>query len=145
MGTMRPQNILAALILSQLLVAAAFAQSAEFGHVSAGLLDVTPKRTLPLSGSLAITSSRSLGLGATLGGTLVKDRVWFFASGEKTDSLFRAAVPTRATDLTALFSTTRPSAVGTRLTIPSSFLSLHYTGIVSSTSFFRADFSQVRH
>jgi len=123
------------------LAAGVFAQTAEYGQASAGALDMTAKRSAPFSGSLAFSSARGqgLGLGGTFGGTLVKDRVWFFASGEKSRSVVNTALPMRTTDLNASFATTPRS-----LTVPSSFLSLHSTSILSSNSFFTFDVSQSR-
>jgi len=96
----------------------AFAQSsAEFGRASGGELDLTFKAPSSFSGSFGLTTGRSAF--GTFGGTLIKDRVWFFASGERTHTTQRFADRNSA----------RP------------FLSLHSTGIVSSNSFFTATVS----
>ena len=94
----------------------AFAQSsAEFGRASGGQVDLTFKAPSRFSGSFGLTSGRSTF--GTFGGTLVKDRVWFFAAGERSRT---TPVTLRAPDSTR------------------SFLSLHSTGTVSSNSLFTA-------
>lgn len=154
--------------------------SSEFDRGSGGVIDVLAKHGAPLSGSLSIAGSRSLGAfgsgnsgrgyGATLGGSLVQDRVWFFASAERSDSSFAtryapqagSSIPnfprSDATDarmtaqigsrqsLAALFATTRNSGNTLGIFAPqnSSFLSLHYTGVVSDNMFFNASFSGLR-
>ena len=107
---MQPKRAVAAFFIVQTFAAAVFAQTAatssEFGRVSGGDIDLVTKHGQPLSGSLGITAGAGKGYEATLGGTLVKDRVWFFASAQKSESLFasqyRAPVPasgtSRATD-----------------------------------------------
>jgi hypothetical protein len=119
---------LLALVLTLLITGAAFAQSsAEFGRVSGGQIDFAVKAPSQSSGSLGLTMSRSNGLrgyGATLGGTVVKDRMWFFATADDQ----RVAVPTRYAP---------PATLS-----PSSFLSLRYTGIVTSNMFVTATVSR---
>jgi len=193
---MNLKRILSAFFLAPLLAATAFAQSAapatapadsssptsEFGRVSGGDIDMITKHSQPFSGSIGMTTSpsqlslgsggNSKGFDATLGGTLVKDRVWFFGSTERRDSLFAsqvaapfaegatARVTSRATDskltaqlgdrqnLAASFAASRQPALTTAPaltgTLPSSFLSLHYTGIVSSNMFISASFSELK-
>ena len=129
-GLMLRKCTLLALVLTPLITAAAFAQSSEeFGRVSGGQIDFAVKAPSQFSGSLGLTMSRSAlsnglrGYGATFGGTVVKDRMWFFATADDQ----RMAVPTRyplPTDH-----------------MPSSFLSLRYTGIVSSNMFVTATVS----
>ena len=93
----------------------AFAQSSEeFGRSSGGQLDVTFKAPSRFSGSFGLTTGRSTF--GTFGGTLVKDRAWFFAAGERTQMLGDR-------------NSARP------------FLSLHSSGVVSSNSFFTATVS----
>jgi hypothetical protein len=107
-----------------LITPAVFAQ--EFGRASAGILDMTSKQPMPFSGSLSFNSSR--GLGGTFGGTVVKDRVWFFASAERTKSFVATALPTTKSDINV-------SA------LPKSFLSLHSTSVLSTNSFVTFDVS----
>ena len=167
---MEPKRAAAALLML-FLATAAFAQSAstEFGRMSGGAIELMTKHSRPFSGSLALTTSRSQlsfgSGGATLGGTLVPDRIWFFASAEKSEPTFASQYGvdqaiSRTTDakmiaqlgdrqnLAASFAAVRQSGVttGPILTapIPSSFLSLHYTGIVSNNMFFTASFSELK-
>jgi len=70
-------------VVALLTTGVAFAQSAaEFGRASGGQLDLTLKAPSRFSGSFGLTTGRSTF--GTFGGTVVKDRVWFFASGERT-------------------------------------------------------------
>jgi len=139
-----------AFMLSLMFVAAAaFAQEAQ-------TLDMRPKHSAPIDGSLAITQGHGTGFDMTLGGTAVKDRVWFFASAERTQPMFATTVygqpqalrtiDTKAIanisdrqNLTASFADTKMP-----LTVPSTFLSLHYTGVITSNSFFTMNLSQTR-
>lgn len=125
-----------ALILTLFTAGIAFAQSwEEFGRSSGGQVDVTFKTPSRLSGSLGLTTGRSAF--ATFGGTLVKDRVWFFASGERIQTTPRF-------DSNLFKSLGDRSNVTTTVRAPDSvrrFLSLHYSGIVSSNSFFTATVS----
>ena len=117
-----------------------------------------PKHTAPLDGSLSISKSKSTGFGLDLGGTLVKDRVWFFASAERATPMFQTTytqAPLHAFDakavanlgdrqtLSANFSS-QTSPVTQVLGVPSNFLSLHYTAVVSSNSYFTMNFSERR-
>lgn len=132
------------------------AASNEFGHTSAGEIDLLTKRPSRLSGSLGLSlfGSGGHGYNGTLGGTIVKDRVWFFASAEKAQPQFSPsyATPARAIDtklnaqlgdrqaLAATFAST--NAPATAAPLPSSFLSLHYTGVLTDSMFFTATFSR---
>src|SRR5205809_4668238 len=67
-----------------------FAQSSdEFGRASAGLIELSTKGPQRFSGSFGLTTSR--GFGATLGGAIVKDRLWFFGTAERDQR--RVSVP----------------------------------------------------
>jgi hypothetical protein len=156
---------LAALSLTLVFTAAGFAQ--EYGRASGGEIATMVKVPSGFSASLQMEFPFLAGngvkrTGGTFGGTLVKDRVWFFASAEKMN------VPTFATtagpitngaggaNLTALLgdrqslnaiagggrATVTPLLSTTPLTLPSSFLNLHYTGIISSNAFFTASVSR---
>ena len=114
---------LAAVALSLILAGSAVAQTAEYGHDSATVtLDMTTKHAKSLYGSFLMTSARDFGL--TGSGALVKDRVWFFASANRSSELFRtAAVPA---------TVTIPGYVPqTSLTLPKDFLTLKSTTILS--------------
>jgi hypothetical protein len=171
------RRVVTALVLAQLLALGLAAQemaaqpSSEFGRASGGDLVLTPKGSAPLSGSLDLSLSRggdvfgrdAKAYGITAGGTLLQDRLWFFASGsrqEATPSHFAdlgfpqnataGAIRTNAQlSASQSFSTffeaaRRPQAsaaspIGVSpfaASGPSSFLSLHYTGIVSNSMFF---------
>ena len=121
-------------ILLMLVSGVCFAQSSdEFGRASAGLIELSTKGPQRFSGSLGLTTSR--GYGATFGGTIVNDRMWFFGTAQRN----QMRVPQIDTNWNAALGS-RNSFVATT-TIPSSFLSLHYTGIVSSNMFFTAKVS----
>jgi hypothetical protein len=87
------RRAVAALVLVQLIAfAVAAQQSAEFGRANGGQLVLTPKGSAPLSGSLEFSLSsgsdifgrgNSPAYGMTAGGTLVQDRLWFFASASR--------------------------------------------------------------
>src|SRR5438552_15431030 len=162
-----------ALALVQLIAFAVSAQEpAEIGRASGGELLLTTKRPTALSGSLqasltngndVLGRGNSPAYGATAGGALIQDRLFFFASASRQASPTRfadAALPQHATasaiganvngnigsrqDFSAFFQAARRpelSTTGAAVfsgTVPSSFLSLHYTGIVSSNMFFNA-------
>lgn len=119
-----------ALFLSQLFAVAVFAQ--EFGRATGGNIDLITKHTQPFSGSLALSAGTGRGFDLGLGGTLVKDRVWFFATAERKS----ARMFTQLGD--------NQSVTASAVALPSSFLSLHYTGIVSNNMFVTASFSEFR-
>lgn len=152
-----------------LLAAVAMAQgvTSEFGRVSGGEVALLTKQPSNLSGSLGFTMSKSNGYGATLGGTIVRDRLWFFASAQQheprlTSGVAQMQLPERAVsraldakltgqigdhhNFGAFFQAARqpyatsPNTLGAMT--PSSFMSLRYTGVVSSSMFFNASFSR---
>ena len=163
----------AVLILSLLFASLAIAQSdvssSEFGRGSGGEISLLTKNSSRLSGSLGI-STRGFGSGrngydATLGGAVVEDRIWFFASAQRSDDLFGATprqsvasteAVSQAIDaklamqlgnrqnLAATFASQRgtEAAFGVPGSTPSSFLSLRYTGIVAENMFFTTSFSR---
>jgi len=154
---------LLALALTSFITAAALAQSsAEFGRVSGGQIDLAIKAPSQFSGSLGLTMSRSnggsalrsglSGYGATFGGTVVKDRLWFFATADHNAMRFPstvASIPRFSGNVLAdlgnrysLGASFRTQRNIMPTTIPSSFLSLRYTGIVSSNMFVTATVSQ---
>ncbi|MEA2490039.1 MAG: hypothetical protein QOH21_1831 [Acidobacteriota bacterium] len=168
---MASRRAVTALLLVQLLAfTVAAQQSSEFGRASGGEVVLTPKGSAPLSGTLTLSASNANDVfGAmTAGGTLLEDRLWFFASASRqqtSSSRFDTlALPENATsnavgvranaqltsaqDFSAIFdaarrpelSTTAPASFGA--VVPSSFLSLRYTGIVSSHMFFNASVSR---
>jgi hypothetical protein len=176
-GMTSRRGITALLFVQLLAFAASAQQSAEFGRASGGEIVVTPKRPARFSGSLGLSLASgndvfgrgsSPGYGVTAGGTLVEDRLWFFASAsqqEASSSRFAdLALPENATtgaagarvdgqlggsqDFSAFFEAARRPQLSTAApatfagSVPSSFLSLHYTGVVSSNAFFSASFTR---
>jgi len=147
---------LLALAVTSLITATAFAQSsAEFGRASGGQLDLAVKAPSHFSGSLGLRTALNNGLrgyGATFGGTLVKDRLWFFATADHNEMRFPSTVPSNPrfstnvranlADRNSLGASFRTQRNVMPATIPSSFLSLRYTGIVSSNMFVTATMSQ---
>jgi hypothetical protein len=126
-----------ALLLMLFTTALALAQSpAEFGRSSGEPIEFSFKTPSRFSGSLGLTTRRSTF--GSFGGTLVKDRVWFFASGERRQSNPRLDSNLFASlgDRNSIAVTTVPAPDSVR-----TFLSMRYTGIVSSNSFFTATVS----
>lgn len=154
--------------MSQIVAGVALAQSAapvaaldDYLHASGGQLELLTKSSSRLSGSFGITASRSQlpfangtgrGYSGTLGGTIVPDRLWFFASAEQATPMF-VQTPIANAPVIRMINTNVGAQVGDRQNMaasfaaasrfdPSSFLSLHYTGIVSSSSYFTATVSR---
>ena len=164
-GLVAAQTLLAATVMAQELSTPP-ASFAEFGRASGGEIQSMIKRPSQFSGSFGLTSGRSsasLGgsgktYGATLGGTLLKDRIWFFGTAERTAGLRidpalslsagrgpatfgYGTMSAQLGDRQSLFASTGREA-SLPATLPASFLSLHYTGIVSSNMFFTARVSR---
>ena len=152
---MDPKPALVSIFFSLLVAGAAFAQSPELS-ASGGELTLLTKHPSGFSGSFSLSAGQSGSQGgdATLGGTVVPDRVWFFASADKNRSPLFVSQISRAIDaklasqigdrqtLAARFSATRPQAGSSVTMFPSSFLSLHYTGILSSNNFISGSVSE---
>lgn len=160
------------MLFAGLAIAQSDGTSSEFGRGSGGEISLITKSAGRLSGSFGISSRSGLPFGsgksgydATLGGTIVEDRIWFFASAQRSDSVFGTAVPqdsrskeavSRAIDaklamqlgsrqnLAATFASQRgvAPAFANAASTPSSFLSLRYTGIVSDQMFFTTSYSR---
>lgn len=140
-----------ALILSSL---SASAQS-EFHRATGGEIDALTKSPRPLSGTLSLRAGDGRGYGATLGGSLVRDRVWFFASMEQSRisvasrygfadadaGIAAATMVAQLGDRQSLQATARDSRDSV-LAIPTSFLSLRYTGIISDSMFVNVSVSR---
>lgn len=141
-------------ILCPLLLAATslLGQSAEYASASGGAINVMPKATNPFSGSLSLTLGNGPGYGATFGGAIVPDKMWFFASAERVQPLVTTSV-TRAFDVKAMtqlsdrqnlaasFVSANPQTPF-NTTIPTKFLSLHYTSMLSDNMFMTASVSK---
>jgi hypothetical protein len=150
------RSAVAALLL--LIASGVSAQSsAEFGRASGGEVALTTKGSTSLSGSMemSLTNGNSPGYGLTLGGELVPDRLWFFVAGSRQElsrtRFARLDLPENATmgavgarahgqvgashDFSAFFEAARRPEISTPFTtdlVPSSFLSLRYSGLLSS-------------
>lgn len=158
------KRVTLALVLSFVTAAAVFAQNVdEFGRFYEGTLEMAMKRApgSGLSGSLGMTASKSdlpfassgKRYDATFGGTLVQDRAWFFASAERstiptyTTNFTSVALPNPSLHLGMASALTDKQSLEANFstgTLPKSFLSLHYTGMISSNSFFTANVSQTK-
>ena len=135
-----------ALVVTQFIALAAFAQSnAEFARASGGVVvQAITKAPQQMSGSFRLTQSTGafsgLGYGATFGGQVVRDRVWFFGTGSVQPQM-------RLTTL----SLTTPSAKVTAqradsnvFALPKNFLSLHSTTMLSDRMALDISFSSHR-
>ncbi len=149
------------MFLSLLVIATGvLAQSAEFGRgSSADAINAIAKARRPLSGSLSLSRSngaRGDGYAGTLGGELLDDRLWFFAAAsvlprvEFSTADFTpmnaidakaTAQPVDWTSVTASFHQSSQTNVGA---IPSSFLSLRSTTMLSDRAFFDFSVSQTK-
>jgi|GEM_PF-2384579 len=155
-----------ALLVIQMFALAALAQNAaaEFGRSSGGTIGVTTKGPSRISGTLAFTHSTGAFSGAryeaSLGGTIVPDRLWFFAAASvlpraqfSTSDMTAIdakanAQPVDWADVTAsfnrlaqpIFLTTTPQVYSRSL--PSSFLSLHSTSMLSDRMMLNFSFSR---
>lgn len=132
----------------------------EFGSASGGELRMIVKAPSATSGSLGfqLMGDDARRFEGTFGGALVKDRVWFFASAQRSESQWLAS-PDPAWNSDAV-APRLDAAAGERLTLsaaalsqersfgaaspngaartPSSFLSLRATSNVTSNTFFTA-------
>ena len=158
------RNVASITFAAMLIAGAALAQ--EYGRGSGGELDLITKRPTQFSGSLGLSHSTLFGNSlkgyeATLGGAVIPDRMWFFASVQRNDALhFDSLSAPRIAPSTAssgkisvnlgdrqtlnAFVAHTPLTVATPAltTVPASFYSLHYTGIISPNAFFTANVSQ---
>lgn len=158
------RKVVIALSFCLVFAAGAFAQ--EYGRTSGGDLELITKGAKPLSGSISLGQGSGMKLfSGSVGGTLVADRIWFFASAAKSqhtisNQFSNLALPAAASSaasakvnallgdrqtLAAAFSSTRtdvPLATDTRLSAVN--FDMHYTGIVSPNAFFSVSVSQHR-
>lgn len=131
-------------LLAVTITTAAFGQtSAEYGRYDAGQLSFQFKAPTRFSGSLGLSTGG--GAFGSYGGTLVKDRAWFFASGERFASRTPTVTPQQI-DLKTLDGkvfanpTDRQSTTLTIGKVPQ-FFSMHYTGILSPNAYVSASVS----
>jgi hypothetical protein len=166
---MRHIRTLLILLALQLLAMTAIAQTSdttsEFGRASGGAIDVITKAPHQFSGSLSFSNSSGAFRGrrydGSAGGALLNDRVWFFAAASvlpnvrfgTSDTNANAidakatAQPIDSTTLMAAFRRgDRPAFAGTDQTssrsLPSSFLSLRSTTMLSDRMVFDISVSQ---
>ena len=142
------KRVAVAFFLAFVVAGAALAQTtpAEFGRADGGDLGALVKQPGTWSGSFGLTTSSgsdfaSKGLAGTMGGALVADRIWFFATASRDTS--------RPPTITSAFDTKLTGQIGDRQSLAAlagkaSSLSLHYTGLLSSTSSFSASVSTRR-
>lgn len=131
--------------------------SAEFGRASGGAIDVMTKGPSRISGTFSLTHSTGLFGGAryegSLGGTIVPDRLWFFSAAsvlprtrfstsDMTPVNVKAdAQPVDWANVTASFNHLA-QPVFAPATLPSSFLSLHSTSMLSDRMMLNFSLSQ---
>ena len=157
-----------AALLALLVATSLFAQNTtEYSRTSGGEIEVIPKAARRLSGSLSLSSGSlfgsrngSLGYEASLGGSILKDRVWFFASALQQESRFVSSQVTPIDSTITVFDAkataqlsdrqfvigsygtgnqainVNPAAAEPFATLPAQFLSLRYTATISSNMFF---------
>src|SRR5215212_8068925 len=137
---MDPKRVVAALFLSLVVSASAFAQDAatpagiEFGRASGGAIELMTKHARPFSGTLSLTQGGSRGYGATLGGTLVPDRVWFFASALKSTPLATSQYVQQPSSAPAL-NAKMFGQLGDRQNLVASFAKTRQTEVTSDPNF----------
>src|ERR1043165_67445 len=134
--------------LALLLVAtAALAQSAEYGRAGGDESALPFKKSGPFSGSFNFsTSSGDFGgksFGGAIGGALIADKLWFFGAMQRDNQSLRDL---KLTDLLGPRNSVTASAIPQMPQQPSmsTSLSLHYTGMISSSSFFNATVTSSR-
>ena len=152
----RTRTLLALLVIQMFAlgaIAQSAAQSAEFGRASGGSIEVITKAPRRFSGSLSLSRSTgalgSQGYEAALGGSLVADRVWFFAAASDLTAIDArmTAQPVDWTSVTASLSRLQQPPFETTLqpnagVLPSSFLSLRSTSILSDRASVSFSFSR---
>ena len=134
-----------AFAVTSLLASAAFAQSAsEFGRASGGEIEAIAKHSSKLSGSSDLMHGGGSRSEASVGGTLVDDRVWFFGSASRALTNGTAKIDAQPIDwnhITATYGRMEP-AIETPLALPTSFLTLHSTTMFSPNAMMSFSYSQ---
>jgi len=160
--------LLAVPLLAMTAVAQTSDTTSEFGRASGGAIDVITKAPHQFSGSLSFTNSsgayRGRSYDGSAGGALLNDRVWFFAAASvlpnvrfgsfDTNASRTNAIDAKATaqpiDSTTLMAAFRRAGTPsftvsdqpTNRSLPSSFLSLRSTTMLSDKMVFDVSVSQ---
>ena len=138
---MTAKPVMAAMLLVLTASVGLAQSSSEFGSVSGGQLELLTKGAARTSASVGLTSGSREGYEATLAGTLLEDRLWFFGTASMLPGMpQRGTVANVDLKMDAQLGS-RNSVAGAfseEQAMPSSFLSLRYTGVVSNNMFFNA-------
>jgi hypothetical protein len=128
--------------------AAALAQSAEYGRAGGDEIALPFKKSGTFSGSFNVsTSSGDFGgksFGGTIGGALIADKLWFFGAMQRDNQSLRDL---KLTDVLGPRNSVTASAIPQmpqQQLSTSTSLSLRYTGMLSSSSFFNATVTSSR-
>ena len=142
-----------AILVAPFFAVALFGQSAEFGRSSGGEVEALTKHPANWSGSLSLSralgpfAGSAKGYDGSLGGTLLKERLWFFGSAQINNAVrfepMLSAAPARTIPVSAFGKVTANAGDANAFvatagrgsnfaTLPSSFMTLHYTGLVSN-------------
>jgi hypothetical protein len=146
-------------LLSFSVAVSLFAQDATALRGDGGELSVLVKRPSQLSGTFGFTfgGNRSNALTGSFGGTLVPDRVWFFASAQRDEHPLTAIYGVPAADrVTPVIDGKVIAQLGSAQSLSGSFFSnqafltgqrsdfrtLHFTNMLSPSAFFSLSASQ---
>ncbi|HEX6101294.1 MAG TPA: hypothetical protein VF432_33570 [Thermoanaerobaculia bacterium] len=149
------RRTLALVLLTSAVALGAVAQDADL-RGSSGPIRAIAKQPKQLSGSLGVTTGGRQGYEATLGGAVVQDRLFFFASAQHNEGWQFASPAFQPSDDAFAFDGKATALLGERNTVtaaggtgrsltlgmPSSFLSLRFDSVISSNTFFSASISQ---
>lgn len=121
------------------------AAAQEYGRASGGELQMFRKQSSTLAGTLGFRLGSGKGFEGSGGGTLINDRMWFFASVAR-DHTTTVPAELKVNAQLDPQQLVNGSYVKTTplLAVPQSFLSLHYTGVISSNAFVTASVSSSR-
>ncbi len=145
------------ILIILLLSAPAFAQ--EFGRGTGGELSLLAKRPTQISGAFGFSFGHgSNAFDGSLGGTLVPDRLWFFASARRSnDRPLTALYGAPSTSTIPLIDGKATGQLGSSRTLTTSifsnralltgqrtgFKTLNFTSVVSPNAFFTVNASQI--
>ena len=139
------KRALPVLVLSLLVAGAAMAQ--EYGRTSGGQIEGITKQPSQLSASLGATFSTFRGYEATLGGTLLKDRIWFFGSAFQQNGSAMPVIQQKTLERLTMGKAIAQVTPAQTLDVSAfadqtKFLTMHYTGIITSNMFVTATITQ---